>query len=303
MSDYHLHFHPHVPTAESPPMGVYPAGYIDRYFEVAARRGVTELGFSEHLYRCVEAEPVLGNWWADEPDSVMAAEMEKIVREERTLSLDAYVDVVLDAKRRGLPVKLGLEVDFVPGSEAATVDFLKQYPFDFLIGSVHWIGPWAFDRVALSDEFARRGVLAAYEQYFDLETRLAASGMVDVLAHADVIKKVGIRPQQPILDLYAPVVAAATASGVAVEVSSAGLRRRAAEMFPAPAFLALFAAAGVPITLASDAHGPDEAAWGHSKVVRAARDAGYTHHLRFSDRAPQAVRLPDAPPGDDTDTD
>jgi histidinol-phosphatase (PHP family) len=293
MSDYHLHLHPHHPTPESPPMGVYPPGYIDRYVEVAARRGVTELGFSEHLYRCVEAERVLGNWWEDDPDTAMAAEMRKIVRSERSLSLDAYVDVVLDARRRGLGVKLGLEVDFVPGTEAAVLDLVQQYPFDFLLGSVHWIGAWAFDRSALSDEFTRRGVQAAYEQYFDLETRLAASGMVDVLAHADVIKKQGVRPQQPILDLYAPVVAAAAASGMAVEVSSGGLRRKSAEMFPAPAFLASFGAAGVPITLGSDAHGPDEAAWGHSKVVRAARAAGYTHHLRFNGRVPESVPLPD----------
>jgi histidinol-phosphatase (PHP family) len=78
------------------------------------------------------------------------------------------------------------------------------------------------------------------------------------------------------------VVAAASASGTAVEVSSGGLRRESAEVFPAPAFLARFQAAGVSITLASDAHLAEHAGWGHDEVVRAARAAGYASYLRFS---------------------
>jgi histidinol-phosphatase (PHP family) len=116
--------------------------------------------------------------------------------------------------------------------------------------------------------------------------------MVDVLAHADVIKKAGLRPAAELLEeLYRPVVAAAAASGVAVEVSSAGLRRAAAEIFPAPSFLAMFRGAGVPITLASDAHYPEDAAAGHDEVVGAARAAGYESYLRFASRRPIVTRL------------
>jgi histidinol-phosphatase (PHP family) len=146
VSDYHLHLHPHAGRAGGPPPGEYPAGYIDRYFEVAASGGVTELGFTEHLYRCVESEAVFGNWWESDasiPAHVMS-EMDGVIRAERNLSLERYVAVVLDAKARGLPVKLGLEVDFYPGTERAVIDLLAPYPWDFLIGSVHWIGGWDF---------------------------------------------------------------------------------------------------------------------------------------------------------------
>ena len=295
MSDYHLHLHPHADLPGAPPPGVYPDGYIDRYVEVAAARGVAELGFTEHLYRCVESEAVFGNWWESDrslPAQVLS-EMDRVVRSERNLSLERYVEVVLDAKARGLPVKLGLEVDFEPGTEQAVLDLIAPYPWDFLVGSVHWIGGWEFTRPLAPGEFARRGVERAWREYFALETALAGARMVDVLAHVDVIKKWGHRPPAELLpELYAPVVAVAAASGVAVEVSSAGLRREAKEIFPAPSFLAMLRDAGVPITLASDAHMAEDVALGHDLVVAAARAAGYDTYLRFAARSPLVTPLP-----------
>ena len=293
MSDYHLHLHPHAhrPIEGAPPPGVYPPGYIDRYVECAAERGVTELGFTEHFYRCVESADVLGPWWEAEPDPDLRAGMTAMIEAERNLSLERYVEVVLDAKGRGLPVKLGLEVDFQPGTEEAVLEMLADYPFDYLIGSIHWIGAWPFDRHDVDAEFRRRGVRRVYEQYFELETALAASGMVDVLAHVDVIKRNGYRPDEPIDDLYEAVVSAAVSSGTSIEISSAGLGRAAAEVYPAPKLLRMFHDAGTQITLASDAHAPEAAAWGHDEVVAAARAAGYSHHLRFEARAPSLVPL------------
>jgi len=294
LSDYHLHLHPHQPREDSPPPGVYPPGWIDRYVDAAAARGVAELGFTEHFYRCVESLPVLGRWWEADPSPVLRAEIERVQAAEVNLSLDRYVDVVLDAKARGLPVKLGLEVDFQPGTEQQTLDLLAGYPFDYLLGSVHWIGAWDFTRDGAPAEFARRGVEQAWRDYFALEAQLAASGMVDVLAHPDQIKYWGIRPGVEVMEeLYAPVVAAAAKSAVAIEVSSAGLRRRGAEIYPAPAFLAGFAAAGIPITLASDAHTPELAAWGRTDVVAAARAAGYKSYLRFELRRRMLTSLDD----------
>lgn len=274
-------------------MGVYPPGYIDRYFEHAAARGVYELGFTEHLYRCVEAAEALGPWWERDTSPRLREQMAEMVRRERDLSLERYVEVVLDAKARGLPVKLGLEVDFEPGREREILDLIAPYPWDFLVGSVHWIDGWDFVRSDAPEEFARRGVERAWRQYFELETALARTGMVDVLAHVDVVKKVGLRPAPEVMaELYVPVVAAAAESGVAIEVSSGGLRRESNEIFPAPSLLSMFHGAGVPITLASDAHLPDQAACDHHLVVAAARAAGYDSYLRFAARTPLPTPLP-----------
>lgn len=272
-------------------MGVYPDGHIERFVETALARGVTELGFTEHLYRCVEAEPILGHWWERDPDRALRAAMEGWVASERNLSLPRYVEAVLDAKARGLPVKLGLEVDFVPGTEDAVVDLLAGYPFDFLIGSVHWVGAWNFMQSSAPAEFARRGPRRAFEDYFALETALAGSGIVDGLAHADYVKRLAILPEGGLADLYDPLVAAAARTGTAVEISSAGLRHPIGEVYPAPELLTRFRAAGLPILLASDAHMAAEAGWGHDEVVAAARAAGYAEHLRFDARRPISVPL------------
>jgi histidinol-phosphatase (PHP family) len=274
-------------------MGTYPPGWLDRFVEVALARGATEVGFTEHLYRCVEAGPILGRWWEADPDPALAAEMEAWITSERNLSLDAYVEAVLDAKARGLPVKLGLEVDFVPGTEDGVAELLAGIPFDYLIGSVHWVGAWNFMRDTAPPEYHRRGVIRAFEQYFGLEAAVAGSGLVDVLAHVDVIKRHGLVPDGAIDELYGPVVSAASRSGTAVEVSSIGLRHTIGELYPAPRFLAHFRAAGVPITLASDAHLPDDAAWGLGAAIAAARAAGYGEYLRFDARRATPTPLPD----------
>lgn len=291
MSDYHLHLHPHEPTDVGPPPGTYPSGHIEAYVEAAANRGVTELGFTEHLYRCVESRGPLGDFWEAERDRDLAEHSRAFVAEDRNLSLESYVTAVVEAKDRGLPVKLGLEVDFFPETIGAVMELLDPYPWDYLIGSVHWIGGWAIDSSSSLFGWDRKGLEWTWSTYFDLAVELAGSGVVDVLAHIDLPKKYGKRlPAEP-LDRYEEVVGAAASSNTAVEVSSQGLRKPADEVYPSPAFLRAFYQAGVPITLASDGHFPHEAADGHDEVVAAARAAGYITHLRFDQRRPIPVLL------------
>ncbi len=292
MGDYHVHLHPHGTwRGTGPRPGEYPDGHVEAYVDAAIANGADEVGFTEHLYRCVEATPALGRFWEREPRRDLAGLTEEMVVEDLTLSLEGYVTAVVAAKDRGLPVLLGLEVDFFPETIDAVLDLLAPYPWDFLIGSVHWIGGWAVDHSPSAFEFARRGVARAYEEYFEIETLLAASGAVDVLAHVDVVKKHGHRLAAPPVDLYRKVVEAAAASGTAVELSSAGLHRVVGEMYPAPELLSMFADAEVPITLASDAHYPHEAGRDRATLIEAARTAGYTHRARFRQRARTLVPL------------
>jgi histidinol-phosphatase (PHP family) len=282
VADYHLHLHPHADDTPVPER--YAPDLIERYVEAAAARGVTELGFTEHLYRCVESGPVLGRFWEGGGSPAMSALSERFVRLDRTLSLERYVAVVLAARDRGLPVRLGLEVDFFPETVESVLDLLEGYPFDFLLGSVHWIGALSIDRGDTQDEIERRGLRRVWEQYTDLVVELGRGGHVDSLAHVDLLKKYGRRLDPEPFDLYDRIVEASVAGGSAVEVSSQGLRKPVGEVYPAPALLARLRAADVPITLASDGHLPDEAAHGHAEVVAAARAAGYTTYLRFDGR-------------------
>ncbi|NNC73892.1 MAG: histidinol-phosphatase HisJ family protein [Acidimicrobiia bacterium] len=291
MGDHHVHLHPHGPyNGTGPALGEYPPGHIEAYVETALARGADEVGFTEHFYRCADVSHLLGAFWEAEPRQDLATQSRDFVTSDGALNLEDYVVAVVAAKDRGLPVKLGLEVDYFPESIAAVCDHLAQYPFDFLIGSVHWVGGWSVDHDDVVHEYERRGVEAAYADYFALETALAASGAVDVLAHADVIKKFGHRLPEPPVDWYRKVAAAAAESGTAIEVSTAGRYKPVAEMYPAPEFLAETWAAGVGITLASDAHEPGECGRDRDVAIEYARAAGYTTRLRFENR--NAIEVP-----------
>lgn len=291
LSDYHLHLHPHGRAYEWPPLGEYPAGLIESYVEAAAAQGVTELGFTEHLYRTDEGAAVLGRFWDEEPSRDLRDHTEAMVALDSGLSLSKYVNAILDAKERGLPVKLGLEVDFFASSIDAVLDLLAPYPFDFLIGSVHWVGGWSIDSHEVTFEFDRRGIDQAWEDYFALAVDLAARGAVDVLAHVDLPKKFGHQPDTEPLHLYRQVVEAAVVSGTSVEVSSAGLRMPVQTPYPSPVFLKMFFDAGVGITLASDAHTPELAGHEHTMLTTYAMAAGYTEHLRFDRRVKKPLPL------------
>jgi histidinol-phosphatase (PHP family) len=284
VSDYHVHLHPHHGGGDWPPPGEYPEGLIDRFVESALDRGLTEVGFTEHLYRCVEAADVIGPFWEREPQSDVAAASRQMVLDDRTLSLERYVEAVLDARDRGLPVKMGLEVDFFPESFESVLELIEPYPWDLLLGSVHWIGGWAVDSELNASEFERRGVDQAWADYLALEIELARRGGVDVLAHVDVCKKYGFRPESEPVELYTDLVEAAASSGVAVEVSSQGLRNPASEVYPSPMLLKMFHDAGVEITMASDAHRPDQVGFRFEDLRAAARSAGYETRLVFERR-------------------
>ncbi len=289
MSDYHVHLHPHGRTGpDDPAPGTFPAEHIERYVEQALDRGMTEVCFTEHLYRLIEAGPVLGEFWAAEAPDVAAPTI-AFVEAERDISLDAYVDAVVAARDRGLPVKLGLEVDFFPETIGAVLDLLEPYPWDMLLGSVHWTGGMAFDVDEMRPEFERRGVDHMYEEYFSLATDLAASGAVDVMAHIDLVKFHGIRPANERSDLYEMLATAAATAGTAVEVSSAGLYKACAELYPSAGFLDVLADHGVEITLASDAHRPAEVGRDFDRIVAAVRSAGYTGYLQFDQRIAEFV--------------
>lgn len=297
MSDYHLHLYPHRHHPSDPVPEGFPLQLIEQYCEAAGSRGVSELGFTEHLYRFHESEQVLGRFWeADRGQGSSPAALAdftaRMVELDRVFRIEQYVEAVLAAKERGLPVLLGLEVDFIPGTEDAVAELLSPYPWDFLLGAVHWVGGWAIDTPECAGEFERRGVQESWEQYFELVVEMIRSGIADVLAHVDLCKKYGYRPAFEPVDLYRRVVDTAATQGVAVEVSSQGLRNPARQVYPSPAFLQMFRQAGISITLASDGHNVAEVAWGRKEVVAAARAAGYRTRLSLRGD-PHEVPLPD----------
>ena len=292
MLDYHLHLWEHGPrpleaTVEQ----------LGAYCERATAHGVVEIAVTEHLHRFRQADAVLGGWWESEPPSPVRDVMARFWRDEVGADLDRYVEVVLAAKAAGLPVVLGLEVDFFRGRMHDVAALLDGYPFDVLLGSVHWIGAWGFDNVddrAVMAEWDARAVEDVWDAYADCLDELADSGACDVLAHPDLCKVAGRRPAVPD-EWHARMAEAAARSGMAAEVNSNGWRKPAAEAYPAPDLLARFAAAGVPVTTASDAHRGDLVAERRGDVARLLADAGIDSLAAYRGRRRRAVPVAVAP--------
>jgi histidinol-phosphatase (PHP family) len=170
---------------------------------------------------------------------------------------------------------------------------LGNYPFDVLLGSVHWIGAWLFDALEWAkaqEQWSARGVDRVWDDYTRSIEELAGSGAVDVLAHPDLAKIAGHRPEVPD-EFYDRIAEAARSSGLAAELNSSGWRKPCAEAYPPPALLSRFHDKGVPITTASDGHELGQVSWRIADLGALARSAGYGEVSAFRERVRTPLRL------------
>jgi histidinol-phosphatase (PHP family) len=277
LTDCHVHLQPH---GEKPPMT---RERIEQYVAVGSERGVERIAITEHLFRFEEAYKSLYGWWDADPDAQLASLAREYWEDHVSGSVADYVRTVEEAKRSGLPVLLGIELDWLHDREEELRRFLAPYDWDVVLGSVHYIGAWGFDCDEFIDEWEKRDVAKVWADYGALVRDLAKSGIVDVVAHPDVPKVFGHRPsdETPLHDL---ILEGAVASGTAVELNSNGLRKRGAEIYPALPLLKRAHAAGLPITLASDAHVPGRVGEHFDTLSAWAADAGYKTASAFVGR-------------------
>ncbi len=278
LTDCHTHLQPH---GQAPPMTIE---RIEAYVEAGRARGIERIAITEHLFRFEEAYKALHGWWDDDPDAHLASLARAYWEDHVSGSVADYVRTVEAAKRKGLPVLLGLEMDWIRGHEDALAAFLKPYDWDIVLGSVHYIGSWGFDCDEFMDEWERRDVAHVWSDYGALVRELAESGLADVLAHPDLPKVFGHRPADE-TPLHSAIVAGAAVNGMAIELNSNGLRKKCGEIYPALPLVERAHAAGLPVTLASDAHTPDRVGANFDDLVAWARRAGYREASAFVGRA------------------
>jgi histidinol-phosphatase (PHP family) len=282
LTDYHMHLQPDGVGARADAAerwdavgGHLSSAWIGRYVERARSRAVAEIAITEHVHRFAQAREWFDNpWW----------------REEATEDVDAYCEAILAARAEGLPVLVGVEMDWLPGRTTQIAEFLAGRPFDLVLGSVHWLGTLGVDH----PDFPAWDALPPerlWSEYLDELVAAARSGLFDVLAHPDLPKVFGHAMPRALDDRLEEAVAAIAQTGIAIECSSAGLRKPVGELYPAPSLLARLHAAGVPATLASDAHAPEDVARDYPTAVAALRQAGYETITRFSRREPTQVSL------------
>jgi histidinol-phosphatase (PHP family) len=289
MLDYHLHLWPHDRAEVSLSLE-----QVADYCEAARAAGVTEIALTEHLFRFVQSEPIVAGLFDDE-DPALRASMAQYWEHHARNDLDAYVEMAAAAKAAGLPVVIGLEVDYYRGRMDKVAALLSGYPFDVLLGSVHWLGAWRFDDgdpVHLA-QWALRDVEECWDAYVEAIEELAASGACDVLAHPDLAKVFGHIPEHP-EEWWDRLAEAAASSGMSAEVSSAGWVKPCAEQYPARGLLGRFAERGVGLTTASDAHGLSRVAERADDLRSLLAEAGVGELTAFCERRPRAVPVADA---------
>lgn len=277
MIDYHMHLE----------RGPLTLSWLREFWSQAQARGIREIAITEHAHRFREFYPVYSHLLSGDDAYPF---MKEWMAAEFQLSLADYQSLIAEAQQQGIPVKFGIEVDYFIGREELIRELLDRYPFDFVLGSVHVLGKWGFD-ISPDCGWAGRSVDEAYGEYISALTRAALSGLFDCLAHLDVIKVFGHRPSRDFTPEWAQLLEAAAAEGVAVEISTAGLRKPVGEIYPAPPLLALAAQRGIAITIASDAHQPQDVGYQWEAAAGLAGAYGYTSVTAFSQRKPYAISL------------
>jgi histidinol-phosphatase (PHP family) len=249
LTDYHLHLRPD--EDRSPPFERwFTEPNVALYLEAAREAGIEELGVSEHVYRFRQSLELWNHpFW----------------QRQATDDLDAYCDFV-----RSTPLRLGIELDYVPGAEERTEELLAVRDFDYVVGSVHFIGEGAVDMEEYGVWASEQDPDRVWRSYFEAVATAARSGLFDILAHPDLVKVWGKGRPGPRGDTrlhYEPAVEAIAESGIAVEISTAGLRKPAGEIYPAPAFAQMCAEAGAAFALSSDAHSPEQVGYEYEQAL------------------------------------
>jgi histidinol-phosphatase (PHP family) len=266
LTDYHVHLRPD--DEGTPAERYFTAANAERYRETATERGIEELGVSEHVYRFVQALDVWSHpFW----------------RTTAVDDLDAYCAYV----REETDLRLGIEADFVPGREDRVANLLDARDWDYVIGSIHFLGDAAIDMPGEWDIWRDGGPDRVWARYFEALGEAARTGMFDILAHPDLVKVFGARAPRPDGDLrrfYDRAMDGIAESDVAIEVSTAGLRKPAEEIYPAPAFLEMCLEAGRPVALSSDAHVPEQLGFEYERALELLSDLGVEQLAVFDRR-------------------
>ncbi len=251
LPDYHTH------TARCGHAVGTPAEYV----AAARAAGLTGLGVADHIPLLPDPDPVL---------SMSLEELDAYVREVEELK-GAYPGYVL----------LGIEADYRPHTVAQVSDLLAEYPFDYVIGSVHHLGDWGFDDPRQLAGYETRDIDALWAEYLELVGDAAESGLFTILGHLDLLKKFGYRPSQRVAKQWERLVARLAKTDVVVEINTAGLHRPVAEVYPALEVLQQLRLAHVPVTFGSDAHHPGEVGRDFDRALELAWLAGYRDFVVF----------------------
>lgn len=259
LTDYHNHLE----------NGTLSLDYLKKFTDAAARKGIESFGISEHAYHFYQTADILQNPW---------------VNERRFYDMKDYVNVFHEAWSNDIDVKMSIEMDYTPGKHGEMAKFINGYSFDYVIGSIHWVGDFGIDLAEFRKEWDKRDLYDVYRKYFDQVVTLAQSNLFDIVGHLDLVKIFKYVPQDEefLLEQYDRAANALAESKTCVEISTAGLRKPVGELYPDKRLLQKCYEKNIPIVLSSDAHFPEHVGADFEKAIDLAREVGYQSIMTFS---------------------
>jgi histidinol-phosphatase (PHP family) len=272
LTDFHVHLRPD--SFPSDAADYFTAENAERYREAASERGIELLGVSEHVHRFTQALEVWRHPWWERSAQDDIDEYCRFVREETDL-------------------KLGIEADFIPSREDRMANLLEAREWDYVLGSVHFLGDLAVDDDEW-DVWTSADPDKVWRRYFETLGEAARTGMFDILSHPDLVKVWGKERPLPEGDLrrfYDLAMDGIAESDVAIEVSTAGLRKPVGEIYPALPFLEMCVEVGRPLALSSDAHVSEQLGYGYDVALELLGSLGVTEIADFSGRQRTMVSL------------
>jgi len=265
MIDYHLH------TSRC----CHAEGTMEEYLAEASRSGLVEVGFADHFpLGLLNYNP-------------------RVQVTMHPYELEQYIEQVENLKKSfpALKIKLGIEVDYLPGTEVMLEGLLKKYPFDYTIGSIHFMGDWDFTHPFYADTYRERDIDELYRVYFELVAGMCRSGLFDIIGHIDVIKKFGYRPAADLDSLFTETANILKSTDTCFELNTAGKDAPVGDFYPDRRLLEICREKGVPVTLGSDAHSPGQVGRYFPEALDLLKTVGYEELAVFCKRKRESISI------------
>ncbi len=265
MVDYHLH------TARCR----HAEGALKDYLFEAEQKNLDEIGFADHF-------PLGLLDYTPRVQVTMDPE-----------ELEEYIEQVEELKHASsrVAVRVGIEIDYLPGTEKKLANLLKKSAFDYIIGSIHFMDGWDFTHPVYANDYAGRDIDALFHSYFELVWDACKSGLFDVIGHIDVIKKFGYQPSYDLEPLWAKTARLLKTTGTCLELNTAGRDAPVGEFYPDRRLLEMCFRENVPVTLGSDAHGPGQVGRYIMEAGELLKAVGYRELAVFERRKRKSVPL------------
>ncbi|BBI30848.1 histidinol phosphate phosphatase domain-containing protein [Cohnella abietis] len=269
--------------------GAYTSEWLDLYLKQAQNAGLKKVGIVDHLYRFTEYKTYYEKY-IDLSDTPLGTLQRKWLDQVCVASVDSFVTCIQNEKekwlRNGIELYLGIEADYFPGCESELDLILSSQPYDYVIGSVHFIDGWGFDNPATESRFELFDLETLYDRFFKVVGQAIRSELFDIVAHLDNLKAFRYRPdEQRLLPIYKQIAELLVEHNIATEINAGMVYRYPIkEMCPSPAFLNILSAKGVSIMTSTDAHYPENLGSYTNQQLNMLKEVGFKETVTFKAR-------------------